>query len=132
ILKANAKEIGVTLNLDPVEYNTLSAKVMNESEFEMHIGKWGAFDEPSETFNNLFHSDAALNFMELDDQEIDKIASNANYARNEDEVREYVMQTQEWFVEEFPVVPLYVQEFNLVYNKEDFGSFETYPSDLQG
>lgn len=132
ILETNAEEIGVKLILDPVEYNTLSAKVINESDFEMHIGKWGAFDEPSETFNNLFNSEATLNFMKLNDPEIDKIASAANYAVSEEEARDYVMQAQEWFVEEFPVVPIYVQQFNLVYNKEKFAGFETYPSDLQG
>lgn len=132
ILESNAADIGVTLVLDPVEYNTLSAKVINESDYEMHIGKWGAFDEPSETFNNLFNSEAVLNFMQLNDPEIDEIATNANYAASQEEALEYVMQAQEWFVEEFPVVPIYVQEFNLIYNKAKFGGFEVYPSDLQG
>lgn len=132
ILQSNAEEIGVSLNLDAVEYNTLSAKVMTEHDFDMHIGKWGAFDEPSETFNNLFNSEAALNFMELNDPTIDELGEGANYAASEEEARDYVMQAQEWFVEEFPVVPIYVQEFNLVYNQEKFDGFEVYPSDLQG
>lgn len=132
ILETNAAEIGVTLVLDPVEYNTLSAKIFGENDFDMHIGKWGAFDEPTETFNNLFNSEASLNFMGLNDPKIDELASGANYAASEEEAREYVMQAQEWFVEEFPVVPVYVQNFNLIYNKEKFDGFVTYPSDLQG
>lgn len=132
ILEDNAKEIGVELNLDPVEYNTLSTKIFNEQDFDMHIGKWGAFDEPAETFNNLFNSKAALNFMGLNDPDLDEIIEGANYASSEEEAKELVLQAQEWFVEEFPVVPVYVQEFNFVYNKEKFGGFEVYPSDLQG
>lgn len=131
ILEENANEIGVSLVLDPVEYNTLVTRT-NEFDFEMRIGKWGAFDEPSETFNNLFNSEAVLNYGQLKDPEFDKIIESANYAESEEEAREYVMQAQEWFIEEFPVVPIYVQEFNLVYNKENFAGFEVYPSDLQG
>src|SRR5690625_7605131 len=98
----------------------------------MHIGKWGAFDEPAETFNNLFNSKAALNFMGLNDPDLDEIIEGANYASSEEEAKELVLQAQEWVVEEFPVVPVYVQEFKFVYNKEKFGGFEVYPSDLQG
>src|SRR5690625_2504000 len=98
----------------------------------MHIGKWGAFDEPAETFNNLFNSKAALNFMGLNDPDLDEIIEGANYASSEEEAKELVLQAQEWFVEEFAVVPVYVQEFNFVYNKEKLGGFDVYPGDLQG
>lgn len=132
IIETNAKDIGVKIVLAPVEYNTLSAKVMSEHDFEMHIGKWGAFDEPSETMNTLFDSQNALNFMELNNPTIDELSRAAKFAKSEDEARKYVFEAQEWFVKEFPVVPVYVQQFNLVYNKKKFGGFKLFPSDLQG
>ncbi|MFD1038416.1 ABC transporter substrate-binding protein [Virgibacillus byunsanensis] len=132
ILEDNAKEIGVTLELSPVEYNTLSTRIFTEQDFEMHIGKWGAFDESTETMHTLLHSESALNFMGVNDPELDKIMEDAKYATSEDEAKENVFKAQEWFVNEFPVVPVYVQQFNLVYNSEKFGGFKVYPSDLQG
>jgi peptide/nickel transport system substrate-binding protein len=132
ILEKNASDIGVKLVLKPVEYNTLSAKIFSEKDFEMHIGKWGALEESSDNMESLFHSKAQLNFMGLNNPELDKILTAAKYAPTEEEAIKNVFEFQKWYVDQFPVVPVYVQTFNLAYNEEKFGGFEMFPSDLQG
>lgn len=132
ILEKNASDIGVKLVLKPVEYNTLSAKIFSEKDFEMHIGKWGALEESSDNMESLFHSKAQLNFMGLNNPELDKILTAAKYAPTEEEAIKNVSEFQKWYVDQFPVVPVYVQTFNLAYNQEKFGGFEMFPSDLQG
>lgn len=132
ILEENASHIGVKLLLKPVEYNTLSAKVINERDFEMHIGKWGALEEPSDNLDTLFNSEAALNFMSLNSPEVDQLLQEAKFAPTMEEAKAKVFEFQEWFIEEYPVVPVYVQLFNLAYNQDKFDGFELYPSDLQG
>lgn len=132
ILEKNASDIGVKLVLKPVEYNTLSAKIFSEKDFEMHIGKWGALEESSDNMESLFHSKAQLNFMGLNNPELDKILTAAKYAPTEEEAIKNVFEFQKWYVDQFPVVPVYVQTFNLAYNQEKFGGFEMFPSDLQG
>ena len=132
VLEQNASEIGVKLVLTPVEYNTLSQKIFTERDFDIHIGKWGALEEPSDNMYSLFHSEASLNFMGLNDTALDEILHKAKHAASTDISKEHVFEFQEWFVKEYPVVPLYVQTFNLAYNKKKFGGFKMYPSDLQG
>jgi peptide/nickel transport system substrate-binding protein len=132
ILEKNASDIGVKILLSPVEYNTLSAKIFSEKDFEMHIGKWGALEEPTDNMESLFHSKAQLNFMGLNDPELDEIVTAAKFAASPEEAQQNVYEFQKWYVNEFPVVPVYVQMFNLAYNQEKFGGFELHPSDLQG
>lgn len=132
ILEQNASEIGVKLVLAPVEYNTLSERIFNERKFDMHIGKWGALEEPSDNMYTLFHSSASLNFMGLNDTSLDEILNDGKHATSTEKSKAAVFEFQEWFVEEFPVVPVYVQTFNLAYNKNKFEGFIMHPSDLQG
>lgn len=132
ILEKNASDIGIKLNLKPVEYNTLIAKVSNERDFQMHIGKWGVLDEPSETFANLYHSKAKNNMPTFTNAEMDRLADEAKYAKTEQASMDNVKAAQELFVKEFPVVPIYVQKFNLAYNADKFGGFTLFPGDLQG
>lgn len=132
ILESNAADIGVKLILKPVEYNTMVAKVFNEHDFQMHIGKWGVLDEPSETFANLYHSQARNNMASYNSAEMDRLADGAKYARTEQIARDHVKAAQALFVREFPVVPIYVQKFNLAYNADKFGGFTLFPGDLQG
>ncbi|RNB87689.1 ABC transporter substrate-binding protein [Brevibacillus fluminis] len=132
ILVKNASEISVKLVPVPVEFNTLNSKIFNEKDFEMHIGRWGVLDEQSELMQSLFDSEASLNFTGLKSQELDNIVRAAKFAPTKEKSREKVFAAQEWFVTEFPVVPIYVQKFNLAYNSEKFDGFKLYPSDLQG
>ncbi|MDF2679337.1 MAG: transporter substrate-binding protein [Brevibacillus sp.] len=132
ILEKNASDIGVKLVLKPVEYNTLVAKVFNERDFQMHIGKWGVLDEPSETFSNLYHSKAKNNMATYTNTEMDRLSDGAKYAKTEQIAMDDVKAAQALFIKEFPVVPIYVQKFNLAYNADKFGGFTLFPGDLQG
>lgn len=132
IIESNARDIGVKIILKPVEYNTLSSKIFKEKDFQMHIGKWGALEEASDNMDSLFHSQASLNFMGLNDPQLDELLKAAKHATSKEESKQKIFEFQKWFVNEFPVVPLYVQQFNLAYNQDKFEGFELYPSDLQG
>jgi peptide/nickel transport system substrate-binding protein len=131
ILEQNAREIGVKLKLNPVERNTLLS-MWNEGNYEMHIGGWGTLEEPSDYLWILFHSGNPLNRAKINSPELDEIITAARHAVTREEAREKVFEAQEWLVNEMPVMPLYVQTFNLAYNSDKFEGFELYPSNLQG
>jgi peptide/nickel transport system substrate-binding protein len=131
ILEQNAKEIGVKLNPKPVEKNTMIT-LWNEGNFDMHIGGWGTLEEPADYLWILFHSGNALNRGKINSPELDAIVTAARHAVTKEEAKAKVFEAQEWFAEEFPVVPLYVQTFKLAYNSNLFEGFELYPSNLQG
>jgi len=131
ILAENYKNMGLRLELKPLEKSTYSDLLFNQKKFDVNLGGWGIIDEASDSMYTLYHSTAYLNFMSLDSEKLDTYMENARFSANEEVMLENLYAFQEEFIEEMPVVTLYVQQYNFAYSN-DFGGFEVYPSDLKG
>ncbi len=131
ILAENYKNMGLRLELKPLEKSTYSDLLFNQKKFDVNLGGWGIIDEASDSMYTLYHSTAYLNFMSLDSEKLDSYMENARFSANEEVMLENLYAFQEEFIEEMPVVTLYVQQYNFAYSN-DFGGFEVYPSDLKG
>ncbi len=131
ILAENYKDIGLRLNLKPLEKSTYSDLLFNQKKFDVNLGGWGIIDEASDSMYTLYHSTAYLNFMSLESDRLDRYMENARFASNKEVMMDNLYAFQQEFVREMPVVTLYVQDYNFAYSN-DFGGFTVYPSDLKG
>ncbi len=131
ILVTNFQDVGLKLELVPLEKSTYSDLLFNQKKFDINLGGWGIIDEASDSMYTLYHSTASLNFMSLNSEKLDTYMEDARFASNQKIMQENLDEFQLEFIEEMPVVTLYVQQYNFAYSN-DFAGFEIYPSDLKG
>lgn len=131
ILAENFKDVGLRLNLKPLEKSTYSDLLFNQKKFDVNLGGWGIIDEASDSMFTLYHSTAFLNFMSLDSEKLDSYMEGARFASNKEKMMQNLDAFQVEFIREMPIVTLYVQEYNFAYSN-DFAGFTVYPSDLKG
>lgn len=131
IIVANLKEVGIELVLKPLEKTTYTDLLFNQRKFEVNLGGWGIIDDPFDSINTLYHSKAFLNFMGYKNDTLDEYIENCGSTVDVDKRNEWVAKFQKEFVDECPVVPLYVQQYYFAYNNK-FGGIKVFPSDLRG
>ncbi|MGM0420622.1 MAG: ABC transporter substrate-binding protein [Bacillota bacterium] len=131
VLESNFNDMGLKLELRPLDRSTYLDIVTNQGNFDINLGGWGIIDEPSDAMYTLYHSDSFLNFSGLESDELDRVLEKARFASNKEEELKYVHEFQEVFLEELPVITLYYQLYNFAYSN-DFEGFSVYPSDLRG
>ena len=131
ILATNFQDIGIKLNLKPLEKSTYSDLLFNQKKFDLNLGGWGIIDEASDSMFTLYHSTSFLNFMGLKSTRLDQLIETARFAAGREVLLDSLYQFQEEFVRELPVVTLYVQQYNFAYSNQ-FAGFKVYPSDLKG
>lgn len=131
ILASNIKDIGIEIKLKPLEKSTYSDFLFNQQKFDINLGGWGIIEDVFDSMYTLYHSTAQLNFMGLNNKKLDEYMEGSKYAANKEDMDKYMKLFQEEFIQEVPVVPLYVQKYNFAYSNE-FDGFRLFPSDLKG
>ena len=125
ILRSAAEEAGVEYVLESVDASTFSAKVTNGHEFDMSFSSWGTIDDVDTSLYTVYGIGQTLNYMEYNNEEMDNLLIKMKSTIDDDERKELLDQWQELFVENMPVVMLYVPTQTFATATNNFTGFST-------
>ena len=126
IVKANAEEAGIAINLKPVDPATYTDRVVKQQTFDINLIEWGVIDDADSSLGTIYRSDAALNFMGYKNEKIDELLNMAEREIDYEKRIEIMNEFQKEFVEELPSLNIFVRTNAYGYSK-DFEGWDLTP-----
>ncbi|NLI89948.1 MAG: peptide ABC transporter substrate-binding protein [Epulopiscium sp.] len=112
------KDVGITLNIIEASEEEFMEKVQSR-QFDLFLGGWNLSIIPDLSF--AFHSSygqAATNYGNYSNEQMDSILREAFNARSNEELREEYLKMQTHFSEQLPYISLYFRTAALLTNEK--------------
>lgn len=115
ILQQQLKELGISIEIEILEYGVLS-DALNSGDYDLSIATW-TWAEATILFP-LFHSSmiGAMNESHLNDPELDPILMQVITASNQDDLREALEVAQEYLITHAYTAPLIISSNFIAHN----------------
>jgi peptide/nickel transport system substrate-binding protein len=107
-LQEQLKEIGVTFEIQQINYDNYLSNVWTKAPF--YVGFYVTRLVPVTTYNLLLVSDASWNEAKWNNEEFDEAVANAQAATDPEEQKEYLATCQELMHEEGPYILPFVMD----------------------
>lgn len=124
ILRSEAAKSGFKLNLEPLDASAYSAKVTNGHKFDVAYNVWGSIDDVDTTLYTCYGIGQTLNFMEYNNEEMDKLLLQMKATPDPEERVKLLDQWQALCVENVPYSMTYVPVQTYAANTAKFGGFK--------
>lgn len=116
--QADLEQIGVTLNVEFIEWATLVERVTANQDFEIvGVGFAGVTPEPSELYQQ-FHSTSALNYSGYSDPELDGLLEQAKATLEQEAAKPIYAQIQQILMRDVPMHWAWYRPFIHVVNTD--------------
>ncbi len=104
IIQANLQEIGVKVKIEKVDFPTRQSR-SKAGEFELSLVGFSATFDPD--FSSQVATGSAFNDRKYSNPKMDELLAQGKLMVKFDEKKAHYTKTQEYFVEELPLLPLY-------------------------
>jgi peptide/nickel transport system substrate-binding protein len=105
LLKENLEQIGVTMNVRPVE-STVLQDLTQKKKFQAYFGGWGAGTDPDSS-ENIWKTAAGRNFVSYSNAEVDRLFEEGRRELDRAKRAEKYARIQEILYEDQPYTWLY-------------------------
>ncbi len=106
IVAAMCQEVGITINIQQVEFGTILAR-MREANYTAAQIELSPRNDPDLSAYPWFHTDGGINFSHYSNEEMDQLLEAARAAVDQAERRELYRQSLEVFNRDFPYIFIY-------------------------
>ncbi|MFZ5825754.1 MAG: ABC transporter substrate-binding protein [Bacillota bacterium] len=114
IIQANLQEIGVKVKIEKVDFPTRQAR-SKAGEWQFSLVGFSATFDPD--FSSQVATGSAFNDRKYSNKKMDELLAEGKLKVKADEKKAHYTKTQEYFVEELPLLPLYAVNALTVVNK---------------
>lgn len=126
IIQDSLKGIGVPVEIETVEFNTLLDQ-LRQGQYQMTTSRWVGGNQDPIFLKDLFATGAAFNRGRYSNPELDKILNEAAATPDRNRARELYVQAQEIISREVPMLPLWYPD-NMVISRKTVGNIKLDPS----
>ncbi|MFO7952068.1 MAG: ABC transporter substrate-binding protein [Bacillota bacterium] len=116
IIQDMASDAGIAIELDMMEFTTLTDLIFEERDFELYLMGWSLALEPDPT--GIWLSDDQWNAVGFDHPDNDELIREARRTTDMEERAEIYSEWQELLVEEAPYVWLYAEDEAFVHTPD--------------
>lgn len=133
VVRENASEAGIEINLACVERNTFLARTKS-GEYEIDLSQWGVFDNPMDQLRSTYLSSnpGGINYNLVQDPALDELVNDAASTVDREDFVKKIKGIDKYVHEQALLTPLYVEEFRFAYRADRVTGFVPSPSDLLG
>ncbi len=103
VLQEQLNEAGITMNLQTGEYTALRSEVIEGNYDAFYVGWLGGPDPDSNTYNS-FHSEGWFNWVNYENEEVDKLLEEARSVSDIEERKSLYREAQQIISDEAPMV----------------------------
>lgn len=128
LVKENAAQAGITINLQGLDRNTYLAKT-NAGDYDIYAGSFAIMDEPVSNMALQYLPKGAINYSQVDDPQLTAAIQKAQGTVQPDQQKELVQQAAAYVHNNMIDNIMYVQNLNVAYSNKWTG-FVTKPSEL--
>jgi peptide/nickel transport system substrate-binding protein len=118
VFKANVEQVGIAVNLKPVDPATYTDMVTKGRTFDMNVIDWGVIDDADSSLATIYRSDASLNFMGYSNPKIDELLDQSAAEPDYQKRIEIMNEFQEEFIKEIPAIGTWVRINAYGYSKD--------------
>jgi ABC-type transport system substrate-binding protein len=122
IIQNSLKEIGVLVDIETVEFNTLLDQV-RQGQYQLTTSRWLGGNQDPIFLRDLFGTDAPFNRGRYSNPELDKILNEAVSTVDRTRARELYVQAQDIVSREMPMLPLWYID-NMVISRRGAGNIK--------
>jgi ABC-type transport system substrate-binding protein len=126
IIQDSLKGIGVPVEIETVEFNTLLDQ-LRQGQYQMTTSRWVGGNQDPIFLKDLFATGAAFNRGRYSNPELDKILNEAVSTADRNRARELYVQAQDIISREVPMLPLWYPD-NMVISRKSVGNIKLDPS----
>lgn len=96
---ADLAEVGVTAEIEVVDYATYISQRWPMVDYEVGVGLQTPFQEPDEWLYSQYHTDGSRNWWNISDPELDAMVEEQRTILDPDERIDQIKDTQRWMME---------------------------------
>ena len=122
IIQDSLKSIGVPVEIETVEFNTLLDQ-LRQGQYQMTTSRWVGGNQDPIFLKDLFATGAAFNRGRYSNPELDKILNEAVSTPDRNRARELYVQAQDIISREVPMLPLWYPA-NMVVARKSVGNIK--------
>ena len=122
VIQDNLAQIGITVNLEPMETATLKAACVDGSQ-ELFLWRWNEDSKVDFVYRDLFYTGSGSNYHHYSDTHADELIDKVATEKDQDERMKAGVELQEYLVDACPQVPLYIANLVIAYNKNLQGQY---------
>lgn len=110
IIQANLMEVGITTEIDMLEWGTFIDMAMEGGHETLILG-WTSNPDPDATLTPLYYSGniGGFNFSRIDDPKVDELIISAREELDLEERKAIYNEFHEYIMDQAPIVPLFVK-----------------------
>lgn len=126
----NWRELGLTVTVEPIDFNAAIEAVLIEHDYDMWTISWGDAEgvDPEFWLSSVYNSSqinpGAYNFVQWSNERWDELAELVKTTIDDDERRELVYEAQELWASEQPGSPYYVPSLLEPYNSDTVDPYD--------
>lgn len=122
VVQANLAEIGIDVQIEPVEDATLKS-TCKEGKQELYLWRWNEDSKVDFVYRDLFYTGSGSNYQHWSSEKSDKLIDLVATEKDQDKRMQDGIELQKYLVEECPQVPLYIANLVIAYNKNLKGTY---------
>lgn len=122
VVQGNLKDIGIDVELNPMETATLKSACMKGDQ-ELFLWRWNEDSKVDFVYRDLFYTGSGSNYHHFADPEADKLVDLVATEKDPEKRLEDAKELQCYLVDECPQVPLYIANLVIAYNKNLEGTY---------
>lgn len=123
VVQANLKELGINIVLDQLEMGSWMQKCVQDKNYDFALIAGSQMPDPSNT-EMRFGPKGALQFMNYNNEEVDKLYENARLTVNTTDREKAYIEIQKILSEDLPAMPLADVSFPIVTSSKVHGYYD--------
>ena len=122
VIQANLAQIGITVDLVPMEQAALKA-ACKDGKQSLFLWRWNEDSKVDFVYRDLFYTGSGSNYHHFSDPKADKLIDDVATLKDQNKRMEAGVELQKYLVDECPQVPLYIANLVVAYNKDLKGQY---------
>ena len=122
VIQANLAQIGITVDLVPMEQAALKA-ACKDGKQSLFLWRWNEDSKVDFVYRDLFYTGSGSNYHHFADPKADKLIDDVATLKDQKQRMEAGVELQKYLVDECPQVPLYIANLVIAYNKDLKGQY---------